>query len=221
MRLTSKLIKRALSEDETWGLGNQVLYDLCHRYPRHLVDAEIVAKIWLIGRAYSASIERGRSAAAGDQLSNDQFYGLAVPDALRESKLDQKLKALAKFESCDESSVATALDAHAHLVRVFHSLTGKGKRSLASKYLHFHQPNLFFIYDSRAVWSIRALRVQSHSIDVPRGADPAYATFVSAAMGVRESVLSRFGRNLNPRQLDRLLLLIHQQHQPHLPQAAP
>ena len=66
MRLTAPFLQQTLSEDDPWSIGNQVLYDLCQRYPRHTVDSEIIAKIWLIGRAYSASIERGRGKASVD-----------------------------------------------------------------------------------------------------------------------------------------------------------
>jgi hypothetical protein len=209
MRLTKKLVQYALSED-SWSLGNQVLYDLCRRYPEHVVDAEIVAKVWLIGRTYSASVERGRGKAAHSELSNDRFYTEVVPHALRKSRLDSKLKALAKFNETDKSTAAAVLDTHAHLVRLFYNLTRKRKRALASKYLHFHRPDLFFIYDSRALSSIRALGVLSYDIDMPRGVDRPYAQFVSAAIGVREHVLSRFGQKLTPRQLDRLLLATHE-----------
>jgi hypothetical protein len=182
------------------------LYDLCQRYPRHTIDSEIVAKIWLIGRAYSASIERGRGKASDSGLSNDRFYTVAVPKALRESRLDEKLGALANLKETKESNVGPVLDAHTHLVHLFHGLTDKSKRSLASKYLHFHRPDLFFIYDSRAVSGIRAFGIPGRTIEVPPRADPAYARFVSAAIGVREYVRSRFGNGLSPRQLDRLLL---------------
>ena len=59
MRLTAKMVEHALSDDaDPWRIGNQVLYDLCSRYPMHKHPAEIVAKVWLIGRSYSASVER-------------------------------------------------------------------------------------------------------------------------------------------------------------------
>ena len=206
MRLTKQMVQRVLAEDDPWYIGNQVLYDLCRRHPQHTVNAEIIAKIWLIGRAYSASIERGRGNAAGSDLSNDRFYTEAVPDALRKSRLDEKLKALARLKDADESSIALGLGAHAHLVGLFHNLTSKSKRSLASKYLHFHLPNHFFIYDSRAASSIRSLGIPPRVISVPQEADRRYAQFVGAAIGVREHVLSRFGERLSPRQLDRVLL---------------
>ena len=206
MRLTAKLMQRTLSKDDPWSIGNQVLYDLCRRYPYHAVDAEIVAKIWLIGRAYAASIERGRGEAADSGLSNDRFYTEAVPKALRKSGLDEKLKALAKLRETNASNTGPVLDAHAHLVHLFHDLTSKNKRSLAAKYLHFHRPDLFFIYDSRAVSGIRALGIPRRAIDVPPGADREYARFVGAAIGVREHVRAQFRKRLSPRELDRLLL---------------
>ena len=110
MRLTAKLLHRTLSKDDPWSIGNQVLYDLCLRYPYHAVDAEIVAKIWLIGRAYAASIERGRGKAADSGLSNDRFYTGAVPKALRKSRLDEKLKALAKVRESNASNTGPVLD---------------------------------------------------------------------------------------------------------------
>lgn len=207
MRLTAPFLQQTLSEDDPWSIGNQVLYDLCQRYPRHTVDSEIIAKIWLIGRAYSASIERGRGKAADSGLSNDRFYAEAVPKALRASRLDEKLGALAKVKETNESNVGPVLDAHTHLVHVFQGLTNKSKRSLASKYLHFHRPDLFFIYDSRAVQGIRALGIPARALDVPPSADREYARFVGAAISIREYVRSELRRRLSPRELDRLLLV--------------
>ena len=208
MRITAKLLQRTLSRDDPWRIGNEVLYDLCRRYPYHVVDAEIVAKIWLIGRAYAASIERGRGKAADSGLSNDRFYTEAVPKALRKSRLDEKLEALAKLGETSAANTGPVLDAHAHLVHLFHGLTSKNKRSLAAKYLHFHRPDLFFIYDSRAASGVRALGIPRLPIDVPPGADREYARFVGAAIGVREHVRAQFRTRLSPRELDRLLLAI-------------
>ncbi|HLG58082.1 MAG TPA: hypothetical protein VI485_22235 [Vicinamibacterales bacterium] len=209
MQLNRKTVLR-VCKDDVWSIGNQALYDLCKRHPKHDVDAEIVAKVWLIGRAYAASVERGRGKANDAALSNDRFYTEAVPRALRVSELDRRLNELSRFEAVDESNVALILDAHAHLVKVFYDLTRKNKRSLASKYLHFHRPSLFFIYDSRAASAIRALGLPRQVIEVPRGSDRTYAHFVSAALGVRKFVSSRFGQALSPRQIDRLLLATHE-----------
>jgi hypothetical protein len=203
---TVQFLRRAPNDDDPWSIGNQALYDLCRRYPHHSTDSEIIAKIWLSGRAYAASIERGRGKAVDSGLSNDEFYTEAVPKALRASHLDEKLETLAKLKETKESNVAPVLDAHVHLVQLFHGLTSKSKRSLASKYLHFHRPDLFFIYDSRAVQGIRSLGIPARALEVPPSADREYARFVGAAIGVREYVRSKLQRRLSPRELDRLLL---------------
>jgi hypothetical protein len=208
MEITAQLVRSALrDDDDPWHIGNQVLYDLCRDYPRHNNVAEIVAKIWLIGRAYSASVERRPNADA--DVSNDRFYTEAVPNVLRQPQygLDDNLTRLARLKDVDGSNLALVLDTHGRLVKCFKKLTTLSKRSLASKYLHFHLPHLFFIYDSRAAVTIKR-------IDVPRTskwpssetADPEYARFVGAALDVRKHVSSKFRRRLTPRQLDRLLL---------------
>ena len=101
------------------------------------------------------------------------FYIEHVTRVLRQSKLDETLKALKRIKQLDESSIGEVLDAHGYLVTVFEELTDKGKRSLASKYLHFHCPHLFFIYDSRAMAGIRRLAIPAPSIRPVRrpGAD--------------------------------------------------
>jgi len=48
-------------KDQPGFLGNTVLYDLCKSYPRHDEEDVIASKIWLIGRAYAAAIERGKN----------------------------------------------------------------------------------------------------------------------------------------------------------------
>jgi hypothetical protein len=206
MRLSQPLIQRAL-RDDAWTIGNKALYDLCRRYPRHRRDADIVAKIWLIGRTYSASVERGRSGGVGSDRSNEWFYTEAVPKALRESALDDRLESLNRFKRIDESNVNAILNTHALLMRVLRQLTGKNKRSLASKYLHFHRPHLFFIYDARAVKGIQALNLTRCPVNAPT-ADVPYAGFVADAISLQNRVWHQFGHRLNPRQLDRLLLAI-------------
>lgn len=185
-------------------MGNGVLYDLCRRFPGHKEAEGVVAKVWLIGRAYSASIERGRGESAFGALSNEVFYTKKVPEVLRESNLDAKLKPLRKLKRVDEGNVAAVLDVHRYLVEKLDDLTAKRKRSLASKYLHFHLPALFFIYDSRAAASMDSL--EKSSVDARADCDPRYASFVARAMRLRERVRDQHGVELSPRELDRLLL---------------
>lgn len=208
MRLSEKLIRKAVSKDDPWRLGNQVLYDLCRDYPSHDKPEEIVAKVWLVGRAYSASVERGRGKAATAALSNDRFYVEAVPKALMACGLDGHLRRIARMKDDNSSLTAAVLEAHACLVKAFNALTTKDKRSLASKYLHFHLPNVFYIYDSRAASSIRKLGLRTHVDRTSRIVDREYARFVGSASLLRDRVESQFDVRLTPRQLDRLLLAV-------------
>ena len=132
-------------------IGNGMLYTLCKKYPNHNNPDEIQAKIWLIGRSYAASIER----RTNKKHINDDFYDYVVKEFIKfnETKeFDNKLKVL-KGQKFSEKNLKKILKLHKYLTEFFYKLTGKEKRSLASKYLHFHVP-IFPIYDSRANNSI-------------------------------------------------------------------
>jgi len=131
------------------GLGNKVLYRLCidkkselygHRY------SQVRAKIWLIGRAYAASLERGNIGQNGtreklyEKVINRYCHSNELNNYFRKFK-NKKYNALRKEDTKD-------------IMKLFNILATKifkekeNKYSLASKYLHFHFPESFFIYDS-------------------------------------------------------------------------
>jgi len=73
---------------------------------------------------------------------------------------------------------------------LFTDITGWEKRALASKYLHFHRPDLFFFYDSRAK---RALGKVTPSIrQIPsieaEVADHEYLTLVRRCQWITDDV---------------------------------
>ena len=47
-----------LDAPDNWGWGNEVLYRMCREEPGHTKLDVIAGKVWPIGRAYSAAIER-------------------------------------------------------------------------------------------------------------------------------------------------------------------
>lgn len=63
--------KRKRDTSTHWFLFDKILYDLCQQYPRHDNVHEVVAKIAMIGRAYSASVERRKNA---ETTSDRDFY---------------------------------------------------------------------------------------------------------------------------------------------------
>lgn len=193
--------------DSPWDVANNVLYSLCTNHPKHQATGPVIAKVNLIGRTYAAAIERGKSKATSDD--NDDFYVRTVGPAIVKSAIDDWLARARNAKPRTEDGFATMVDVHARTTDLFNRISGLDKRSLASKYLHFHVPDLFFIYDSRAVGAMSTL---SHLI--PRASrtlgegDNEYRKFSEKCGHLVQHCQDVFGVTLTPRQLDNLLLRV-------------
>lgn len=189
-----------------WDLGNDVLYELCRKHPLHHEAPAVIAKVWLIGRSYAAAIERRRE----KDDKNDDFYVQTVAPAIINSEIDAWIGSAAQYETPSATSLEAILATHAKVTELFNQISGLEKRSLASKYLHFHVPNLFYIYDTRAVEAMRTL--SSVVGRVSKGgthADNEYRKFAEKCLRLQEHVKEQFNVLLTPRELDKLLLEIH------------
>jgi hypothetical protein len=197
------MVDKALAK-KAWDLGNEVLYDLCKRHPTHKTDQEIIAKVWLIGRSYSAAIERHKIKSAN--AKGDKFYERKVAPKIRRSEIDKWLARLKK-----EPTAALAIETHSKLTNLFCDITKLKKRSLASKYLHFHFPKLFFIYDSRSVAGINKIKLSAEN-ELPslslKNPDTAYSDFYQRCQSLQENLQTKFGwkRKPLPREVDKILL---------------
>jgi hypothetical protein len=87
-------------------------------------------------------------------------------------------------------------------------ITGKENRSLASKYLHFHAPNAFFIYDSRATKAVKQhiKRLPAEKRLRPHDFDNEYADFCARCLIYRDKLEKKSDRKITPRMLDMKLL---------------
>lgn len=87
-------------------------------------------------------------------------------------------------------------------------VTGLNKRSLASKYLHFHKPELFYIYDSIANAGLSRVmpKYRSRKVSGDTKVDAAYANYSFKLLELQNRINQEFGEQLTPRQLDRILL---------------
>ena len=189
-----------------WDLGNEVLYTLCRDHPAHMDPSVVIAKVWLIGRPYAALIERRR----GRHEANDSFYVESVAVDIMRSAIDAWIDEAKEKAARGESAVGEMLATHAKVTQLFEGIAGLNKRSLASKYLHFHVPSLFFIYDTRALEGIRAPsaplgRTSASSAD----GDREYRRFVEKCVMLQALIEGRLEVRLSPRQLDNLLLHVH------------
>jgi len=196
---------QASQKENVWSLGNLVLYDLCKNHPFHKTNEEIIAKIWLIGRSYAASIERRKT---NDETINDDFYSDKVAPIIQKSDIDNWIN------KCRSSkSINDILQVHHNVTNLFNTISGLNKRSLASKYLHFHLPEYFFIYDTRAVKSIgNVLKILGQKRFIIGKTqlefDKEYSKFFYKCHFVQEHIKEKYGVILNCRQLDNLLIYI-------------
>jgi hypothetical protein len=201
--LTKSFILTAIA-DTTWDLGNAVLYRLCAEHPGHGRSDEIIAKIWLIGRAYAAAIERRKEEG---EAKGDDFYTKMVVPHIRKNGVDLWFE---EFTRVNAEREAAALKLHKRLLDLFHGISGMQKRSLASKYLHFHFPDDFFIYDARAEAAMRDIRRELHASRLPRQdqafVDTTYTDFFERCIWLRQHIKGLIGRAVTPRQLDKVLL---------------
>lgn len=209
IEITEDDISEALNSS-LWDLGNGVLYSLCQEYPGHEKADEIIAKVWLIGRSYATAIERGKNKGKNedekDNRSSDEFYEQDVVNKIKNSefRIDEGL--------IEVNSISGGVVVHKQLMDTFQDINGQNMRSLASKYLHFHKPDIFYIYDSRAVNAIHKVTPDKSKIALinVNVFDSEYREFCSRCEWLQGYIKVKFGHRekLTPRQLDKLLLKI-------------
>lgn len=203
--MTSKQIDNCQKINE-WNLGNKVLYDLCSTNFTHDTTEKILAKTLLIGRAYAAAIERRRNKSD----INDNFYLDTVAPTFKKSKLDKILADLKKHNQISSDTLPKIIDAHNYLTQLLFDITDLEKRSFSSKYLHFHLPELFFIYDTRAVSAMRIfvkrLPKKLQLLADRENTDKEYSNFFYKCFFLRQTINEQFKILLTPRQLDNLLI---------------
>jgi hypothetical protein len=203
--MTSKQIDDCQKENE-WNLANKVLYNLCLTNFTHDTNEKILAKTLLIGRAYAAAIERRKN----KNEINDNFYLDIVAPTFYESRIDDYLTDLTNHQVISNKSMPKIIDAHNYLTQLLFKITNLEKRSFSSKYLHFHLPELFFIYDTRAVAAMRLfvkkLPKELQVLADRENTDREYSNFFYKCIYLRQIINERFNVLLTPRQLDNLLI---------------
>lgn len=204
---TERLYKSYLNlTNARWEYGNSVLYRMCEEEPDHKQIDVIVGKIWLIGRSYAAAIERRKNAVV---VGDDFYYDVVAPKLLDIGpELDDRITRLRKSKGLIRDEIKLVLSTHKFLIDIFYELTGLEKRSLASKYLHFHCPEKLFIYDSRVRVAIKKLvkRPDKGILTNVSDYDPEYGDFVCRMLELQEYLDEQFGVYELPRKLDSFLL---------------
>lgn len=203
-KLTLETIENC--RETPWDFGNEVLYNLCKENFLHAEPDKIIAKVWLIGRSYSAAIERRKNKVS----INDNFYVDTVAPTFLKSEIDSYLIKLTNQKKLTVENLPLVLETHNYLTQLTASITELEKRSFCSKYLHFHLPNLFFIYDSRVIDSLRSFSSRmpekmKHIMELEK-VDKKYAKYVCKCFEVWNEINELYNIQLSMREFDNILI---------------
>jgi hypothetical protein len=198
------------AEKSLWSFSNNILYDLCNNFFEHKTDEHILTKILFIGRVYAAAVERRQNKY---KIQNDDFYKNQIIPIFINSTLDERLAKLKNMNFMDSYTIKYALETHDYLVNILHEITDQNKRSFSSKYLHFHIPEMFFIYDSRATKGIRKfinkIPLEHQSILKLNNIDIEYAKFYIKCFELKKQITLNYRIDLTNREIDNLLININ------------
>jgi hypothetical protein len=81
---------------DIWTLSNEVLYKLCQDYPGNSDIREVVTKVLIIGKTYSAAIERRRT-WPGSKIKVEDYYKKVAAE-ITTLDLDAELRGMQSTE---------------------------------------------------------------------------------------------------------------------------
>lgn len=207
-------IRIIIEKERIWELSDKVLYDMCRDHPLHNDSKEIIMKTLIIGRVYSVQLERRKNK---DNLLGDRFYEERVIPTFLESGLDERLSRI-KSKNLSPELFDEIFQTHKFLMDKIHPITDMNKRSFCSKYLHFHLPDLFFLYDSRLRQSLSILKgeitmEQRNQFLVNTGNyDIEYAEFFLRCYNLKTEIETILEQNLTIREFDTMMIELSNQN---------
>lgn len=212
MYITKKEIENAIrdgNDKDNESFAYYILCEMCKRNPHHTKYGVVRDKILMIGRTYAAALERRLNKERKSNKKEESivdFYERAF-EKIREYDIDKWFESLKKFKKIDNKSIHDILRVHSNLVELFYKITQMKKRSLASKYLHFHFPNLFYLYDSRAKKGFgRIMPGYRTNREMTGKYDNEYENFALKLLDLQKKIEKERKTTLTPHQLDILLL---------------
>lgn len=190
---------------------NNMLYEAVENNPSNLDRSQIIGKLMLIGRTYSASVERRKT---NGHIKDDRQaleVVIAAAEAIARSKVDYLLSTIGQNEKLTVERVSVAADIHLEICSALAEANGRENSSLASKYLHFHRPNFFPIVDSyvREGWSwVMEAMQQSYRGWRVLGKVARYGDWCEKIVSLQADIERNLGYSVSLRQVDSYLLSI-------------
>jgi len=196
--------------NQYWGkVQDDFIYAMCKDHFSHDSEDEIISKIFLIGRAYAANIERNPKGRIDNVMNR-------IIDEIRKADFTTLFSQLKNknYPIIRQSNLHEIIQLHSVVNKTFFAINKRGNASFASKYLHFHFPNLFFMMDSRAKDALCHPKTKSKEGYCPKWKkiqkpqynfqyDETYYQFCSALIALRDEIQEPL---LTPRQIDNVLL---------------
>jgi hypothetical protein len=169
----------------------RALYELCFLHRHHFQDEIVADKLRMMVRVY---VEQG--------LNVNEFSSELVAHRLGRSGIDRWFASLATAEHLDQALV---FELHKRVMDVFSDLPEVQARSLAAKYLHYHFPELFYIYDAGLETAASDLGEGECGYLALAEHDPVYDSFFACCRKLADKLAAQAGHRLSPRELDRIL----------------
>lgn len=200
-------INRFAGSIECWKPIDKVIYQTINELYNNNDANTVATKLHLVGRLYMATVERRKNA---DETPGDFVLDYAAP-AVVKANIDELLIPLSQETEITAKNIPAILKLHGLLTKALGDACGMDKRSLASKYLHFHLPKLVFLYDSRVASVVKEFVDGSMKKDrIPHieGADKTYEEYFYKALYLYKAMKNGdCSEGVNPvRAVDNLLL---------------
>jgi hypothetical protein len=204
VELTQKAYEAAAAAyADSWERIDEWLYSLCTA-SGHVERADVQAKITIVGRTYSAGLERHVVLHNGQ---DDRLVVAAAHLAEHGDAIDECLALLGPATGeLTPARLADIVQVHGWFTSLVAEVCRTSPRSFASKYLHFHCPDVP-VYDSYAYAALSAdfpLSPGVRPFPKPDGADDEYYSYCCRLWTCYRRATSR-GLKPRPKVLDFML----------------
>lgn len=190
---------------------NAMLYDAVAAQPSNSDQAQIIGKLMLIGRTYSASVERRKTQGHIKDERQALEVIIEAADAIAQSRCSAMLESIGMQDKLTYERLPEVVAIHLELCRALGKANNRENSSLASKYFHFHRPEFFPIVDSyvREGWSW-VMGELGHSYRGWRvfGKVDRYGDWCTRVLDLRKMMDSGLEGGASLRQIDNYLLSI-------------
>lgn len=190
---------------------NKMLYDAVATHPSNTDPSAIIGKLLLIGRTYSASVERRKTNGETKDERQALEVVIAAAEAIAKSQCARMLDEFSWDQRLTPECLPEVVAIHRELCSALQLANNRENSSLASKYLHFHRPGLFPIVDSyvREGWSwIMEELEQNYRGWRTFGQVSRYQDWCARILILRELLEKHTQQPISLRQVDNYLLSI-------------